>query len=522
MRSIKYFFFAIITAAACGCFSGCTTSKETFGSEDEFFVPLDSSQVPSIPRRTPSNQPIIQPITEEPTAQEPIKLSIAKPETVGVPLPGLSVDTGGESINRYIPPWERQLSFLPRGKYTVQSLKDSLLLVTEQVNLLQTILEASTIDRKMYYHAHVKAWYINNPALRDSLFYALMAIDSSIQSEAGTDAEVLATEDNDIIEVRFGTGIFKGITLKQALEKSTDKYLIQKVKESSLYSKDIELRDTTFNIPTIFDAGLLSNENVLDKFSFVNTHSNPEPVNLRTDFSLYGISFRAGRMWGGDIRVGNDELGFPFWSSGKISFLIMYKQLKAGLELPFKGGRGNTDQFVVPVSSRLLNGTRGFVGEFDFGSYGGKLSFSKMSSRDLASVTDPNNFYYITQEMLGYTSFGFLVTQTSMARLKVGIGHHQVRQGQVVTGTTDQFNEISKVSFSSMYFRFDFSHRDADEAYGCGVQYYNATLLTSAWLQIVPELLQLEIKYSKPVLRPVRDWESADFIMLSPRLMLSF
>src|SRR3990172_3192229 len=89
----------------------------------------------------------------------------------------------------------------------LETLKDSLKTVNEDIRLLQHFLEASTTDPRIIQHGLTKSWIISNPELRDSLFYALVAVDSSVQSEAGADAEVLATEMNDLIEVRFGTAV---------------------------------------------------------------------------------------------------------------------------------------------------------------------------------------------------------------------------------------------------------------------------------------------------------------------------
>ena len=429
-----------------------------------------------------------------------------------------------------IPVRKVETPFISLGKYSAKSLKDSVTLVAEQIGVLQNILEASTVDPKMYFHTHVKAWIINNPTLRDSLFFALMASDSSIQSEAGSDAEILATEGNDLIEARFGTAVFKGVALKQALEKSGDKYLYQKILESNRYSRDIELRDTTFVIPTMFDASLLTNEELLDRFSYIKVRSSPDSEMARVDFSAYGLSFRVGPVWGGEIRMGNDELGLPFWTSGKTSFLAMYKQVKVGFELPTPMGKNSSDKFLFPVRNRLLSGTRGVTGEFDFGYLGGYISATRFTSNDLSTVTDPSKFYYITAELLGYSSFGFSITPTSWARLKVGVGFHQVREGSLTPAGVDstgaptggQLLEMNSTDFSSPYIRFEYLHQDHDEAYGGGIQYYNASILSSAWLQIVPRILRVELKFSKPILRTLRDWENPDFIIISPRLFLSF
>ena len=206
-------------------------------------------------------------------------------------------------------------------------------------------------------------------------------------------------------KARFGTAVFKGIALKQAIAKSGDRYLYQKVIESSNYSRDIELRDSTFVLPTAFDAGLLWNEILLDRFSFLRNPAGSDPLATRVDFSAYGPSFRVGPVWGGEVRMGNDELGLPFWESGKTSFLAMYKQVKVGFELPTSIGRNNSEFIfpreavfsTVPVESPVSSTSARLA----------VMSLPRDSWITTCRRSPIRETYYITDELLGYTSFGF-------------------------------------------------------------------------------------------------------------------
>jgi hypothetical protein len=142
----------------------------------------------------------------------------------------------------------------------LQSLQDSINTCGEEIELMQHFLEASTVDPAFTQYTTVKSWVINNPVLRDSLFYALLQSDSSLQSETGADPEVMATPWDDLIQVRLGTAVFKGMTLKKALDKSADKTLYKKIAESYRYSKDVELRDPSFRLETPLQPELLSTE----------------------------------------------------------------------------------------------------------------------------------------------------------------------------------------------------------------------------------------------------------------------
>lgn len=413
----------------------------------------------------------------------------------------------------------------------LKSLQDSIKIVNEDIHLLQHFLEASTIDRRMYETSLLKSWVITGPELRDSLFYALVAADSSVQSEAGAEVEVLATETNDIIEVRVGTAVFKGMTLKDALDKSSDKRLYEKIAESYRYSKLVELRDTAFRLPTSLGDDFTPYDKVLEEFTPVWMHLNPTPDRVKVDLSLYGLIFKIGPSWGGEVRIGSDETGFPFWSSGKTLYLVTYNRIKFGFELPFRPGLHRTETFPpFPIQSRKLNGTRGIVGEFDFGPVGGMASFTRLTDLDTRDLTDPSDFAYITSIVQGYYSFGISLTPTNLIRVKVGVGYHRVVEAHLVRAASDsaqtQFeesivNERPK-DFPSPYIRIEYLNKDASQRFGGSLQYYDFGLLTTAWLEIIPNYLSLEMKYAWPLLRDPKKWENSSFLIISPRLRLSF
>ena len=412
----------------------------------------------------------------------------------------------------------------------LETLKDSLKTVNEDIRLLQHFLEASTTDPRIIQHGLTKSWIISNPELRDSLFYAMVAVDSSVQSEAGADAEVLATEMNDLIEVRFGTAVFKGIALKDALAKSSDKRLYEKVVGSSLYSKHVELRNPAFKLPTRFEDDFTPYDKLLEEFTPVTIHTNPEGETAKVDLSLYGLIFKIGPSWGGEIRIGCDEVGFPFWSAGKTSYLITYKRIKLGFELPFRAGRHAVETFPpFTVHSRKLNGTRGMVGEFDLGPVGGLLSFTRLTDLDTRDLTDPNYFAYINTIVQGYYSFGVSLSPTNLVRVKVGAGYHRIVESRLVRKALDPMGtryeetvlELGKKIYPSPYVKIEYLNKDEPQRFGGSLQYYDYSLLTTAWLEIVPKILYVELKYSWQVLRDPRTWEDTSFIIISPRIRLS-
>ena len=412
---------------------------------------------------------------------------------------------------------------------SIKAVRDSIKREGEEISLLQHLLEAATVERRLLEHTDIRAWVIGNPAVRDSLFYALMQADSSVESEAGTEAEVLATPTGDLIQVRFGTAVFKGATLKDALDKSSDTDLYRKIVESFRYSKDIELRDESSKLPTPLSPELIQSGSIPEAFSPISLGSNPHAVTGRINFSLYDIAFRSGPDWGGEVRLGTDEICFPFWSSGQTSFLATYKNVKFGIALPFLWGRNSSDVFPPFIlRGRTLNGTRGVVGEFDFGSIGGYLSSTRLTKYDQVDLTDPNNFYYVVAIGQLYYSFAVNLDPTNLVRVKVGVGYQRVDHASIVRtpltpGGTD-FQESVDVmgsnSVGSPILKFEYINRNVTDRFTASLMYYNLTLLLTGRMELVPGVLSLEAKYAVQILSSRDPWTSPDLFVFTPTLTI--
>ncbi len=417
----------------------------------------------------------------------------------------------------------------PADRATVRALRDSLKLEDEELSLLQHFLEASTVDQRLLQNAHVKSWVIGNPAVRDSLFFAFVDVDSSILSEAGTDAIVLATYADDLIEVRFGTTVFKGTVLNEALKRSGDKHLYKKIVDTYQYSRDIELRDGTFSIPTPVTPELMTYDHLLAEFSpLTSTMGNPHPASALADLSLYGMSAHVGPYWGGEIRLGNDELNLPFWSAGTYVALATYKRFKIGVALPFAGGRA-TSELISPLIlwGRRLSGGRGITCEFDFGSVGGHVMISRFNINDRKMVTDPDDFLFVSGSALAYYSFGVALSPTTFTRAKVGGGVMRIEEGSITgmePGPNQEplYTSTNSQNDVSPYLKFELQYTGASERYGASVQFYNMALMVTASLEILRDLLQIEAKYVWPLSANILSWQTPDFFMVSPKLRFVF
>lgn len=412
---------------------------------------------------------------------------------------------------------------------SIKALRDSIKREGEEISLLQHLLEAATVERRLLDHSSVRAWVIGDPVVRDSLFYALMQADSSVESEAGTEAEVLATPTGDLIQVRFGSAVFKGATLKDALDKSSDTDLYRKVVESFRYSKDIELRDESSKLPTPLRAELIRSGAIPEAFSPISLRSNPHAVYSRINISMYDIAFRSGPDWGGEVRLGTDEIGFPFWSSGQTNFLATYQDVKFGIALPFIWGRNSSNDFPPFIlRGRTLNGTRGVVGEFDFGAIGGYLSATRLTKYDQSNLTDPDNFYYVVAIGQLYYSFAVNLDLNNLVRVKAGIGLHRVDNARIVhtpltpdgTDFRQSVDVMGSNTVGSPILKFEYINRYVTDRFTASLMYYNFSLLLTGSMELVPGILSLEAKYAVQIVANQDPWVSPDVFVITPRLTI--
>ena len=409
----------------------------------------------------------------------------------------------------------------------IEALNDSLRSVGEQLELLQHFLEASTVDPTFVQFMQVKAWIVNNPALRDSLFYALLQSDSSIQSEAGSDAEVLATPWDDLIQVRFGTAVFKGITLEKALDRSSDKSLYKQVAESYRYSKDIELRDPTFHLETPLQPELLTNAALLSNFDPIVPHGTSAHALATAELSLDRFRFRIGPQWGGEVRLGVDEINNPLWANGTMEVLGTFNRLAFGFVLPFGAGKTNVNLFPPFLfRGRRLTGARGFMTEADLGAFGGLFSVTRFSSNDSAMATDPKQFDFVSGILNLYYSFGVALDPTNLLRAKVGLGVHRITDAALIpvdgSSGTEYVGLGNMTTIVSPYLKVEYLNRDVSDHYLASIQWYNLTVMLTGNMEIIPNLLSLEVKYVWPIAGDLKRWSYPEFFVISPTLHIAF
>jgi hypothetical protein len=411
----------------------------------------------------------------------------------------------------------------------IKALRDSIRVYDDDLELLQHFLEASTVDQRNLQHANVKKWIIGNPALRDSLFYALLSADSSLESEAGADAVVLATDSDDLLEIRFGTAVFKGMTLKRALDRFPERSLYRRIAYSYQYSRDIELRDPTFRLDTPLQPELLPYEELLREFNPGNPQGEGGSYSGYASLSLFDLSVRVGPAWGGQVRLGVDEIDNPFWINGTATFLASYDRVHFGLVLPVSLGRNNADLFPpLLLQSRKFSGGRGVFVDFDLGSVGGLFSVTRFSRGDIGTATDPSSFDYVAGILQLYYSFGLSFDPHNFVRTKVGAGIHRITHASLVhanpgAGIAEDYIGIGEnTNLAGPYIRIEYLNRSSSDNFRIGIQFYNVTFLFTGSFQIISDVLALEAKYVWPVGGPLRVWDTPGFLMVSPKIHITF
>ena len=146
---------------------------------------------------------------------------------------------------------------------------------------------------------------------------------------------------NDIVALYTGKNILKGKQLRLLLDAKSDGDLYDRVVGSWKYGQEIELIDKDFSIQNSFalyrrsrsdSMYILFNRYLIDGIN----HDSATVVSFRLP-EMANIRF--GKRWGAEIRLGDDDFGYPFWASGNLAIMAIYNRVTVGIHVPFSGGR---------------------------------------------------------------------------------------------------------------------------------------------------------------------------------------
>lgn len=250
------------------------------------------------------------------------------------------------------------------------------------------------------------------------------------------------------------------------------------------------------------------------------------PKDVTFEASLFGGSLRFANGWGAEVKVGNDDLGYPFWSTGSIEYFLLLNQLKLGAIAPMNSGLDEPDLLgPVTISTRKLNGAAGFAAEFDQ-PIGSDMLEARFSSGSLTKrnpddrLTDTSQAYYLrTMAQLVYSHRYSIGGGEYLFTVQGGAGFHEIGKG--VVQPDESIATTEKSDFFSPYVKLDYI-RHGNQMYGLSVQYYSSIVLVSAWTELVKNMIYFELKYSTSVLRTAKPWEQPYFFMVSPHVRFVF
>lgn len=258
------------------------------------------------------------------------------------------------------------------------------------------------------------------------------------------------------------------------------------------------------------------------KQDFVQRRRLPgeSPSWISMNISLFGGEMRFGNNWRITGKVGNDELGYPFWSSGQVQLLAGYKSVSLGAYLPLHGGVFETNPAGRPLSlkPRLLNGITGVGGSFEFewdevkinssrvtyGAIGGSFSVGSLDRRRPEYLTaNLNRLYSINTIMQTYYAFNYNFDEgEKVLNVRAGGTFHRVGESRYIV---DEIFQHDAENFVTPLLYVEYRNLGADW-FKLNAQ-YSRLLSFGAWAEIVPRYVYAEVKYATPFLRGARSWE---------------
>jgi hypothetical protein len=250
-----------------------------------------------------------------------------------------------------------------------------------------------------------------------------------------------------------------------------------------------------------------------------------KPSWVSANISLFGGSMKFGNDWRIVGRIGNDELGYPFWSSGQISLMAGYKSIQLGAYLPMHGGVFETNPADRPLSlkPRLLNGSSGVTGNAEFeweavkinsprvsyGAIGGSFAVGSLDRRRPEYLTaNLERLYSITTIVQSYYAFNYKFDDEKVLNARVGATFHRISLNKFVDDEIYAYGNGQNIVtplVSAVY-------RNVGADWFTLSAQYSRLLSLGAWAEIVPKYIYAEVKYSTVLLREPREWEQKYYL----------
>ncbi|MBI5474523.1 MAG: hypothetical protein HY961_19475, partial [Ignavibacteriae bacterium] len=236
------------------------------------------------------------------------------------------------------------------------------------------------------------------------------------------------------------------------------------------------------------------------------------PQFLGVSASAFGATLVFSNGWGLEVKMGNEEIGYHFWSTGNIRLRAIIDDVRIGIVGPIALG-GKSPDAIEPLTlrPRKLSGVKGislgYNHAFEFGDINAEMSVGDLNRSGAgANLVDPiYNYFLRSVAQATYTNHQSLGDGKHRFKLTGGMGFHQINLGET---QTDQFFgdgsmkilSFQKNKFVSPILRVEYT-KVGDRMYGVGTQYYSSILFVNAWAEVLKDFLFVDLKYYAPVFR---------------------
>jgi hypothetical protein len=244
--------------------------------------------------------------------------------------------------------------------------------------------------------------------------------------------------------------------------------------------------------------------------------------------AAYGSAFGAGLLisngWGVEGKMGFEEIGYHFWTTGSVRGLAVFDRFKIGAVIPIALGTSDASTQPLDIRPRKMTGAIGFSSEvllpWDDQSVNALLSVADVPTiTNLKLLADSIDFYFLHTVAQASYSKHFLLKPGQELTLSGGLGFHQMASATLNSDGSVQTTE--KEDFISPIVRVEYVNR-LGNMFGMSAQLYSSVLYLKGWVEIVRNLLYIDLQYYSPVFRDPRPWEQSYFFMVSPRIQVIF
>lgn len=378
----------------------------------------------------------------------------------------------------------------------IESLRAEVTAEREELQSLERILLALN-NGDTTYAAYFPMWTVLDKNMRLSIYAAFR----NRGKDFSEDDRVIVIADptfKRIADIRIGNSSYGRLFASRALDPELQRQLLER--------QYANITETPFGY----------------RQDFVQRRRLPgeSPSWVSMTISLFGGEMRFGNNWRITGKVGNDELGYPFWSSGQVQVLAGYKSVSLGAYLPLHGGVFETNPAERPLSlkPRLLNGITGVGGNVEFewdavrinsprvtyGAIGGSFAVGSLDRRRPEYLTrNLDRLFSINTIVQTYYACNYSFDNgEKVLNARAGITFHRVGVSRYIV---DEIFQYDAENFYTPLLAVEYRNLGADwfKLYA----QYSRLLSVGAWAELVPRYVYAEVKYATPLLRHARAWE---------------